>query len=60
MIFRFACALRRWTADREEILLTAQEWNLRHCDPPIALERVELQVDGAMRKPGGQALRSAL
>lgn len=57
MLFRYACALRRWTADREEISQAVHAWNVRHCDPPVDRHLVEVQVDGAMRKPGSQALR---
>jgi hypothetical protein len=58
MLFRYACALRRWTADRDEILQAALTWNERHCDPPVEPFQVAVQVDGAMKKPGGQAFRS--
>jgi hypothetical protein len=56
MLFRYACALRRWTADREEIAQAVHTWNLRHCEPPIERHLVEVQIDGAMKKPGSQAL----
>jgi hypothetical protein len=59
MIFRFACMLRRWTADRGEIMQAALEWNRRHCEPPLEPVQVGMQVDGAMKKPGGQAFRGA-
>jgi hypothetical protein len=59
MLFRYACALRRWTADREEIAQAVHTWNIRHCDPPVERHLVEVQVDGAMRKPGSQALGAA-
>jgi hypothetical protein len=55
-IFRYACQQRRWTADRDEILELALRYNARHCEPPISRERVELQVDGAMKKDGEQEL----
>jgi hypothetical protein len=55
MVFRFSCALRRWTADRGEIMQAALEWNRRHCEPPLEPEQVGMQVDGAMKKQGGQA-----
>jgi hypothetical protein len=58
-IFRYACQQRRWTADHDEILELALLYNERHCDPPISRERVELQVNGAMRKTGEQELPSA-
>jgi hypothetical protein len=57
MIFRYGCALRRWTADRDEILKAALEWNRRHCEPPLEQWQVAGQVDGAMKKPGSQAFR---
>jgi hypothetical protein len=56
MLFRYACALRRWTADREEIAQAVHAWNVRHCEPPVDRALVEIQIDGAMRKRGGQAL----
>jgi Bifunctional DNA primase/polymerase, N-terminal len=59
LIFRYCCALRRWTADRDEILQAALTWNERHCDPPVDRFHVEVQVDGAMRKPGSQAFGGA-
>jgi hypothetical protein len=57
MIFRYSCALRRWSADRGEIMQAALEWNRRHCEPPLEPGQVAAQVDGAMRKPGSQAFR---
>lgn len=55
MVFRFACALRRWTADRDEILEACQRWNQLHCEPPLDPWQVAIQVDGAMKKPGSHA-----
>jgi hypothetical protein len=55
-IFRYACQQRRWSADRDEILEHALLFNERKCDPPISRERVEMQVDGAMKKDGEQEL----
>lgn len=59
-LFRYGCALRRWTADRDEIARAVHEWNRRHCEPPVAHELVEAQIEGAMRKPGGQAVRDVV
>jgi hypothetical protein len=57
LVFRYSCALRRWSADRGEILQAALEWNRRHCDPPLEPFQVAMQVDGAMKKQGGQAFQ---
>ena len=56
-IFRYACALRRWETDRAAIEAECQRWNAAHCDPPVARILVTRQVDGAMKKLGGQGLR---
>jgi AAA domain/Bifunctional DNA primase/polymerase, N-terminal/Primase C terminal 1 (PriCT-1) len=48
-VFRFACALRRWTSSEEEILAAAIEYDRRHCDPPMGEQRVRSQVRGAMK-----------
>jgi hypothetical protein len=55
-VFRFACMLRRWGLSEAATVATCQRWNLERCDPPIAREQVEVQVRGAMKKPGGQEL----
>jgi hypothetical protein len=60
MLFRYACALRRWTADRAEIAEAVHRWNVNHCAPPVERHLVEVQIDGAMRKPGSQALRARM
>lgn len=59
-IFRAACAMRRWTANRDVILAAMLAYNDAMCDPPIERSRVEMQVDGAMKKPGEQDLARAL
>jgi hypothetical protein len=48
-VFRFACAMRRWTSSEEEIIASALTWNERHCDPPMSEQRVRSQVRGAMK-----------
>jgi hypothetical protein len=48
-VFRFACALRRWTASEDEILQMALVYNREHCDPPMEGARVRSQVRGAMK-----------
>ena len=55
-IFRFACMHRRWESDKELILQAALAWNAAHCEPPLTREQVAGQVDGAMKKTGGQEL----
>jgi hypothetical protein len=55
-IFRFACALRRWETDAAAIAAECQRWNTAHCEPPVARILVHRQVEGAMRKAGGQEL----
>src|SRR5262249_43703323 len=49
MVFRFACAMRRWTSSEEEILAAALAYNARHCEPPMSEQRVRSQVRGALR-----------
>jgi KaiC/GvpD/RAD55 family RecA-like ATPase len=49
VIFRFACALRRWTSSEEEILAAALAYNQAHCNPPMSEQRVRSQVRGAMK-----------
>jgi AAA domain-containing protein/bifunctional DNA primase/polymerase-like protein/primase-like protein len=49
MVFRFACAMRRWTSSEEEILAAALAYNERHCDPPMSEARVRSQVRGALK-----------
>jgi hypothetical protein len=49
VVFRFACAMRRWTSSEEEILAAAIAYNQRHCDPPMSEQRVRSQVRGAMK-----------
>lgn len=55
-IFRFACMLRRWETDPIAIEAECQRWNVAHCEPPVAHILVRRQVEGAMRKAGGQEL----
>jgi AAA domain/Bifunctional DNA primase/polymerase, N-terminal/Primase C terminal 1 (PriCT-1) len=49
VVFRFACALRRWTSSEEEITAAALAYNERHCEPPMSEQRVRSQVRGAMK-----------
>jgi AAA domain/Bifunctional DNA primase/polymerase, N-terminal/Primase C terminal 1 (PriCT-1) len=49
VIFKFACALRRWTTDEDEIARMALAYNAEHCDPPMSEQRVRSQVRGAMK-----------
>jgi AAA domain/Primase C terminal 1 (PriCT-1)/Bifunctional DNA primase/polymerase, N-terminal len=49
VVFKFACALRRWTSSEEEITAAALAYNARHCDPPMSEQRVRSQVRGAMK-----------
>jgi hypothetical protein len=56
-IFRYACALRRWETDAAAIEAECHRWNLAHCEPPVARLLVARQVEGAMKKAGGQDLR---
>lgn len=58
-VFRMCCQMRRWGWTRDEILQAALRWNDRMCDPPIERARVEIQVEGAMRKRGNQELERA-
>jgi hypothetical protein len=55
-VFRFACMLRRWTADEELIRKLAMLWNVAHCEPVLTAGQVHGQVTGAMKKSGGQEL----
>lgn len=55
-VFKFACAQRRWTADKNEILQMARVWAAGHCSVPLDDEQIEAQVDGAMKYPGEQDL----
>jgi len=59
-VFRYACMLRRWGLGYDEILAAAHAWNDARCEPPIERSRVEMQVDGAMKKRGDQELERAL
>ena len=53
LIFRFACAMRRWTSSEDEILRAALAYNERHCDPPMSgAARVRSQVRGAVKMAG--------
>ena len=52
LIFRFACAMRRWTSSEDEILRMALAYNAEHCDPPMSEQRVRSQVRGAVRMAG--------
>ena len=58
-VFRYACMQRRWTASRELIVDACMRWNETHCEPPLTLEQVAGQVDGAMKKDGEQELAAA-
>ena len=49
VVFRFACAMRRWTSSEDEILKMALVYNETHCDPPMTERRVRSQVRGAMK-----------
>lgn len=49
IIFRFACAMRRWTSSEDEILRAALAYNERHCEPPMSERRVRSQVLGALK-----------
>lgn len=59
-IFRAACAMRRWTANRGVIVQAMLAYNDAMCDPPLTRDRVEMQVDGAMKMRGGQDLQREL
>ena len=52
LIFRFACAMRRWTSSEDEILRLALGYNAEHCDPPMSEQRVRSQVRGAIKMGG--------
>jgi hypothetical protein len=56
LIFRYACMLRRWGRPYEAILAECQAFNLERCEPPVPLELVTVQVNGAMKKEGDQEL----
>ena len=58
-LFRYACMLRRWGLPRQQILDACLQYNDDRCDPPIDRSRVEMQVDGAMKKRGDQELERA-
>jgi hypothetical protein len=58
-LFRYACMLRRWGLSREEILAQTLQFNQTRCDPPVDAEFVSVQVDGAMKKQGGQEIAAA-
>lgn len=58
-LFRYASMLRRWGLTRQQILDACLTWNDDRCEPPIDRGRVEMQVDGAMRKRGDQELERA-
>lgn len=59
-IFRYACMLRRWGLNYQQILDAALQWNDDRCLPPIERSRVEMQVDGAFKKRGDQEIQRAL
>lgn len=59
-IFRYASMLRRWGLTRDQILAACLQWNNDRCEPPIEHARVEIQVDGAMKKDGDQEIAHAL
>lgn len=59
-IFRLACMFRRWGMSRDSILEQALRWNDERCEPPIERARVEMQVDGAMKKRGDQEIARAI
>lgn len=56
LIFRYACMLRRWGLPRAAIAEQCHAFNAARCDPPVERHLVEIQVDGAMKKHGGQEL----
>ncbi len=60
MIFRYACMLRRWGVSYDEIVRSCEEFNRERCHPPVEHYFVRLQVDGAMKKEGGQEIETAL
>ncbi len=60
MIFRYACMLRRWGVSYDEIVRSCEEFNRERCHPPVEHYFVRLQVDGAMKKEGGQEIDQAL
>jgi hypothetical protein len=55
-LFRYACMLRRWGLPHTEILESVLRYNNARCEPPVERHLVEVQVDGAMKKDGGQEL----
>jgi hypothetical protein len=55
-LFRYACMLRRWGLSRTEILEQVLHYNETRCSTPVERRLVEVQVDGAMRKRGGQEI----
>ena len=57
-IFRYACMQRRWTASEDLILTVCLAFNEAMCEPPLPRDQVAHQVAGAMRKPGGQELKT--
>lgn len=59
LIFRYACMLRRWGVPQAQILEQCQAFNNARCDPPVERALVAVQVDGAMKKSGGQEIAAA-
>jgi hypothetical protein len=55
-LFRYACALRRWMSDPDELTAAVLAYNERHCDPPVERRHVVTQVQGALKLTGGQEL----
>lgn len=60
LIFRYACMLRRWGLSEAAILESCLHFNETRCEPPVERHLVQVQVDGAMKKRGGQELARAM
>lgn len=58
-LFRYACMQRRWGHSQSEILAMTLEFNKSRCEPPVDDTLVAVQVEGAMKKKGGQELEAA-
>lgn len=58
-LFRYACMLRRWGHSQTEIEALCLAMNNARCEPPVAANFVRVQVEGAMKKHGGQELTVA-
>jgi hypothetical protein len=56
LIFRYACMLRRWGIPRAQILEQCHQFNETRCVPPVDRALVAVQVEGAMKKTGGQEI----